>query len=96
MAFSMTRKPFMTAGLFLVTLLAGCQFYWGKTGATAQQFETDSNECAKEAYPTPQLAAYGGDASQRVYRACLRARGWVREKHAAPGDGWYRGIEDWD
>jgi hypothetical protein len=60
---------------FLVTLLAGCQFYWGKSGATAQQFETDSRECAKEAYPTPQLAASGSDSSQRIYRACLRARG---------------------
>jgi hypothetical protein len=78
---------------FLVTQFAGCQFYWGKTGATQAQFDNDSRECAKEAYA---VASSGSDASQRIYRGCLRVRGWVREKHAAPGDGWYRGIEDWD
>lgn len=79
---------------FLIVGLTGCRFYWGKPGGTAEQFNRDSTECAKESSPTPQAAAYGV-ATEKIYKACLRARGWTREKGPG-GEGSFRGIEDWD
>lgn len=83
--------------LVLVMVLAGCKHYWGKPGGTAAQFEADSQECLKEASPTPQMAAYGV-RSEQIYRGCLRSRGWIRAEKDAynPPAGWYRGVEDWD
>lgn len=83
--------------LALVTTLSGCKHYWGKPGGTAEQFEIDSRECLKESSPTAQMAAYD-IRSEKIYRGCLRARGWVREEQPAhnPPPGWFRGVEDWD
>lgn len=79
----------------LAVVLTGCKHYWGKPGGTAGQFSRDSEECAKEASP-PKMAAYG-IGSEKMYKACLRSRGWAREnKQDPPGEGWFRGIEDWD
>jgi len=79
----------------LVVAVTGCKHYWGKPGATAEQFTADSTDCAKEASP-PQLAAHG-IGSEKMYRTCLRLRGWAREQRPSPpGEGWFRGIEDWD
>ncbi len=80
----------------LAAALAGCKHYWGKPGATAEDFNRDNVECAKEAVPTAKLATYGVD-SEKMYKACMRAHGWAREqKQDPPGEGWFRGIEDWD
>jgi len=46
----------------------------------------------KESAPTPSAAGYG-IVYERLYRACLSARGWKREQHVDPPPGWYRGIE---
>ncbi|MGH7392838.1 MAG: hypothetical protein ACREM3_25800 [Candidatus Rokuibacteriota bacterium] len=74
----------------------GCKHYWGKPGATAEQFNRDSTACAREASPTPATAAYGV-GSERIYKACMRTHGWARDKRPdPPGEGWFRGIEDWD
>jgi hypothetical protein len=78
--------------LVTVTLLAtltGCGLhYWNKPGATLDDFNRDSAACAKEA--TPQYGIFVDE----IYRACLRARGWIRaQQQAPPPAGWYRGIE---
>ncbi len=80
--------------LSLVATLSGCKFYWSKPGGTAEDFNRDSLECAKESSPTPEAAKYG-IASEKIYKACLRQRGWVRE-NGPGGDGFFRGIEDFD
>ena len=74
--------------------LAGCaRYYWSKAGSTEEQFHKDSQECAREAGPTPAAAAAGVVIDQ-LYRACLQSRGYVREKEWEPAPpGSYRGIE---
>jgi hypothetical protein len=80
------------AVVFAVTALTGCgKHYWGQAGATQEQFDRDSRECAKEAAPSPSAAQYG-IVYEGYYRACLSARGWKREQHMDPRPD---GIEDW-
>ena len=80
-------------GALAVAGLTGCgKYYWGQAGATQEQFDRDSRECAKEAAPSPSAAQYG-IVYEGFYRACLSARGWKREQHADPPPGWYRGLE---
>lgn len=67
-------------------------FYWGKPGSTQAEFERDSRACAQEAVKHP-AAQVAREEFDRAYRACLRARGYVREQRPDPGPGWYRGIE---
>ena len=78
----------------LISLLGGCTaFYWSKAGATPEQFTRDSQECAKEAAPTPSASRYGVMV-QDVYRGCLQTRGYVRTKQYEPAPpGYFRGIE---
>ena len=87
----------VSCALLLSVLLGigagGCgKFYWGKPGATAEQFARDNRECALEANQAP-----GGqvvrEVFDRTYRACLMARGYGREQKVDPGSNWYRGIE---
>ena len=86
----------VTVLLLLAAGLTGCQHYWGKPGATAEQFNRDSTQCAKEASPAPTAAGWVRD-SERIYKACMRAHGWARDKRPdPPGEGWFRGIEHWD
>ena len=81
----------MASAAVLVTLLGGCTaFFWSKAGATPEQFISDSQECAKEAAPTPTYSVM----IQDVYRGCLRTRGYVRSKQYQPVPaGYFRGIE---
>jgi hypothetical protein len=78
----------------LTTMLTGCKSYWGKPGGTVEEFSRDSTDCAKEA-SAPQ---FRGRVSEKMYRTCMRAHGWGREKRQAsdPGEGWFRGIENWN
>ena len=72
---------------------AGCaRYYWSKPGATAEQFSKDSQECVREASRT-QGAVTVGVIDDKTYRACLRSRGYTREKKFEPPEGWFRGIE---
>ena len=72
----------------LVALLGGCgRHYWGKAGASQDDFNRDSAACAREASPQ-----YGVFIKDR-YRDCLRGRGWTRAQQHEPPSGWYRGIE---
>lgn len=75
----------------LVASLNGCaRYYWSKPGSSAEQFDRESRECARESSPAPALGVVDGER----YRACLVARGWVRDKQLEPAPpGWYRGIE---
>lgn len=68
---------------------AGCgRHYWGKPGATLDEFNRDSAICGKSASP-----AYG-ILVQDNYRRCLRDQGWQRAQQLEPvPSGWYRGIE---
>jgi hypothetical protein len=78
----------------LVIGLGGCaQYYWSKSGGTAEQFDGQSRACAQQAAENPTAAAHGIVDDKR-YRACMAASGWVREKQWQPAPaGWYRGIE---
>ena len=78
----------------IVTVLSGCKFYWSKPGGTSDDFNRDSYECVKESSPTPEAARYGVP-SEKIYKACLRQRGWLRE-NGPGGTGYFRGIEDFD
>jgi hypothetical protein len=83
------------AGVTLATLaLGGCTaFYWSKPGTTQEQFTMDSQDCAKQAMPTP-AAVNQGVMIQDVYRGCLVQHGYVRSKQYKPVEpGYYRGIE---
>jgi hypothetical protein len=83
-------------GLIVVLIagaLVGCgKFYWTKPGSTIDEFERDSAACALQTSPNPTAAAQGV-VSMKAYRACLTARGYVRQQHVTmPPDG-YRGFE---
>jgi hypothetical protein len=84
----MTGARRALAGLALLVALGGCGLhYWGKAGASQDDFNRDSAACAKEA--SPQFGVF----LEEIYRACLRGRGWMRAQHQAQPAGWYRGIE---
>ncbi len=80
--------------LVLAMSLLGCaQYYWSRPTGSGDEFVRESLECARQAAPNPVVAQYG-IVGEEVYRGCLRARGWVREKQwDPPPAGWYRGIE---
>ena len=83
----------MIAGVLLGGLSGCARYYWSKPGSTVEQFNKDGQECAREASPT--LAAQQqGIVVDTLYRACLTARGYTREKeYDPPPAGSYRGIE---
>ena len=85
--------------LALVTLLGafalgGCgKYYWSKPGSTRDQFDADSRDCAKQATASPAAAP---SIEQEVYRSCLSARGYVREKLVEKPSDAHRGVERYD
>ena len=83
----------MIAGV-LLGALSGCgRYYWSKPGSTVEQFTKDSQECGREGSPTS-AAREQGVVVDTLYRACLTARGYTREKQFdPPPSGFYRGIE---
>jgi hypothetical protein len=82
------------AAALLATALPGCaRYYWSKAGASIEQFDQDNTECARETSANPTEAAHGMVNDKR-YRACLTARGWVRQEvFDPPPPGSYRGFE---
>ena len=78
----------------LAVAMAGCaRYYWSKSGATTEQFDRDNTECAREASANPTEAAHGM-VNEKLHRACLEARNWVRKKESDPPPaGFYRGFE---
>ena len=74
--------------------LGGCgKYYWSKPGSTRDQFDADSRACAQQATASPAAAP---SIEQEVYRSCLSARGYVREKLVTKPEGSHRGIEQYD
>ena len=82
------------AAAALTVGLAGCvRYYWSTPGASVEQFDRDNRECAREASANPTEAALG-IVNQKLYRACLEARKWVRKREFdPPPPGSYRGFE---
>ena len=77
-----------------VFALGGCgKYYWSKAGSTRDQFDADSRECAKQATASPAAAP---SIEQEVYRSCLSARGYLREKLVTKPSDAHRGIEQYD
>jgi hypothetical protein len=71
-------------------LLTGCgnAFYWQQEGRGQADFERESSVCAGEA----QRAPHDADM-EKVYRACMRAKGWQRVQAATSAPGQFRGPE---
>jgi hypothetical protein len=79
----------------LATSLSGCRYYWYKPQSTADMFVRDSDECWNEGRSAMSGTRYGVASqalSQEVYRACLQARGYERQKTTAGPDK-HRGYE---
>jgi hypothetical protein len=84
----------LVAAAVLAVSLAGCaRYYWSKPGATLEQFDRDNTECARATSANPTDAAHG-IVNEKLYRACLEARQWVRKQESVPPPpGSYRGFE---
>ena len=83
----MSRRVTLLGILVLVTSLLGCaQYYWSRPSGSGNDFVRESLECARQAAPNPVVAQYG-IVGEEVYRGCLRAKGWVREKQLGPAAG---------
>lgn len=75
--------------LLSLVLLAGCgQYYWQAPGRGVAEFQVDSSACIKEATIKYDVA------SERIYRACMKAHGWDRSIATMPADNQFRGPED--
>ena len=74
--------------LVLVFVFAGCGVYfWEAPGRDVTAFQSDSGACIKEATIKYNVA------SERIYRACMKARGWQRAQVMSPSDQQFRGPE---
>lgn len=90
------RRVQLTALVAMIGVftLGGCgKYYWSKPGSTRDQFDADSRDCAKQATVSPAAAP---SIEQSAYRACLVARGYVREKLEIKPESSHRGIEHFD
>jgi hypothetical protein len=78
-----------------VLTLAGCQLYWKKPGADMAAFTADHQACVKDG-GTPVGTEGRLMVNLKVYRTCLRERGWTRETGStyANAEGYFRGLED--
>jgi len=77
----------------LAVMLGGCRYYWYKPESTAEQFGKDNEECLRESRSATPATARFSIVNQDVYRACLRVRGYAREKKASAPAGYHRGYE---
>jgi hypothetical protein len=79
----------------LVVTLGGCRYYWYKPQSTAEMFARDSEACREEGRSAMAGTRYAGTSqllNQEVYRSCLQARGYERQK-TTEGPDKYRGYE---
>ncbi len=86
----MTRRS-LTLILLLALSSAGCgKFYWQASGRESgrdpYEFVKDNTTCIADA-----TSKY--EASERVYRRCMRAHGWERVQTNYPNDRQFRGPE---
>lgn len=84
----------LTVAVALLVGLGGCvRYYWAKPNATPEDFNRDSTQCISESSPTTPTLKTGVFVEQ-LYRSCMNAKGWVRDKqYDPPPPGWYRGVE---
>ncbi len=71
-------------------VLAGCgnAFFWEQAGRTQADFEVESAACAGDAQRAPKGADW-----EKVYRACMRGKGWQRVQAHTPAPNQFRGPE---
>ena len=70
--------------LALALLVSGCaEYYWTRAGTTEEQFYRDSLECALQASPHREAGAKEIRVNDDLYRACLSARGPIRERYGS-------------
>ena len=72
--------------------LGGCRYYWFKPGSTPEMFANDSNACLQDARSASPTTQKYGVVNEQVYRACLAAHGYERQKTTAGPDK-HRGYE---
>jgi hypothetical protein len=78
-----------TLAIFLALLLTGCgQYYWEGPGRGVAEFRTDSSACIQEATLKYDVAL------ERLYRGCMKSRGWNRVLTGVPSNQQFRGPED--
>jgi hypothetical protein len=83
----------VVAAALPVSLAACSRYYWSKPGATVEQLDQYNRHCALQTSADPTEASHGM-VNEKVYRACLEARQWVRKKELTPPPaGSYRGFE---
>ena len=76
--------------LGIAALLTGCgKHYWQAPNQGYGAFLLDSRECINEA-----TSKY--EASERIYRRCMQARGWERVRTQYPTNRQFRGPESED
>jgi hypothetical protein len=79
----------LTSMWLVASMLAGCGgFYWQQAGRGQADFERESSVCAVEAQRAPRDADM-----EKVYRACMQAKGWQRAQVHTPVPGQFRGPE---
>jgi len=80
-----------------VLLLPGCaKYYYGKPAGTYSDFRDDSIACARDVGIPSGNGQYAA-VSPNLYRRCMVAKGWEREKRVEPDPyRWFRDVEDND
>ena len=73
-------------------LLTACgSFYWQQEGRGVADFDRESRACAADANLAPP-----DFEKEKVYRSCMRAKGWQRVQVPTPTPTQFRGPEDDD
>ena len=81
-------RPLVT--IMIGLLLAGCgKHYWEAPGRGLDQFQTDSGQCIQESKTKYEV-------SERIYRRCMQAQGWMRVQTQYPSNSQFRGPEEED
>ena len=93
----MSTQRLVTAAIVttsLALMLSGCRYYWVKPGVNAEAFGKDNEACMQEARSWSAAQKYGvvNEQIRHVYRGCLTARGYERQK-TSDGPDKYRGYE---
>jgi len=88
----LVNAAIVIAGLALT--LGGCRYYWFKPAITSETFGRDSEDCLQEARSASAAQKYGlvNEQMRHMYRGCLSARGYERQK-TTEGPDKYRGYE---
>ena len=77
-------------------LLAGCQLYWTKPGATLADFAAAHQACLREVGVATPGEPDSVLVNPETYKSCLRANGWqrVEDGTVATQSDRFRGIEE--